>query len=770
MGPVVPHSAEVVSPLPLPSMQGHDRLGDAALSALPSPVCVLDADGIIVRVNDAWDRACQREGEARARRLHVGASYLELCLGATALAPDAPAFADALQTMLRVRGGPLMRTGLLLRAGDVRRVLVQANGLPTGGAVVLHTDLGPAQSPAVVDMPREDEAVWLLDAAGRTTFVSRRGAALLGESPSTLLGRAAYLHLDHASVAAFHAGVQRWRQGVSDQLELRLRRGNGTPLWARVGVTPLTHADGVYAGIRLILEDISEQHEAEERLQAALDALQAVVAASPLAIVTTDVESRVERWNAAAARLFGWTETEAIGLQLPPVTDELRDEDRQLRGEALRGGLVTGRETERLARDGTPVQVSLSLAPLHHRDGRPRGLVMVFDDIGPRKQADVEVMRASRIQATAKLAGGVAHDVNNLMAGVLGNAELLRSDLADHPDVVPVLDDIASAAVRAGALAQQLLAYARGGRYRPEPIDLAPVVQAGIAEQARELAPRSPIREQIAADLWTIEADRAQMAQLVSHLVANAIEATREKGAIIVRAENVQLTEAWVGERPGASPGPHVRVSVSDTGLGMDRHTRDHAFEPFFTTKRGARGLGLAAAFGITKSHLGYVHLESRPGEGTLVEVYLPAVPELARAAAALPMDPLPRGRETILVVDDERSVRDVMRRLLERLGYIVDLAESGAEALDLVSASPSRYDLVILDLRMPVMRGPEVFRHLRVIRPGLRILVATGYERDDEAQRLLDEGAVGFLQKPFEQTRLAQALRRVLDAPSVRP
>jgi len=745
---------------------GIDRIGDAALSALPSPVCVVDADGVIVRVNDAWDKAVQRE-VPRGRRLHVGESYLALCRRISALVPDGAALAEQIQVMLHARTGPVIRSVLLLLPDDPRRVQVQANALPNGGAVILHIDLGPANAAAASDAPRDDEAVWLLDASGRTTFVSRRGAALLGESPGTLLGRAAYLHLDHASVATFHAGLQRWRQGATERLELRLRRGDGTSVWTNVQVQPLTHRDGDYAGLRLILEDISEQREAEERLQSALDALQAVIAASPLAIVTSDIDGGIERWNAAAVRLFGWTEGEAIGQQLPPVPPDFCDEDRKLRAQALGGGLVTGQETERLARDGSAVQVSLSLAPLHHRDGRARGLVMVFDDIGPRKQAEVDVMRASRIQATAKLAGGVAHDVNNLMAGVLGNAELLRSDLADHHDAVPVLDDIADAAMRAGALAQQLLAYARGGRYRPEPLALASVVHAGIAEQARELSPRTPVREQIASDLWTIEADRSQMGQLISHLVANAVEATRDNGAVIVRAENTQLTEAWVAERPGATPGPHVRLSVADTGSGMDRHTVQHAFEPFFTTKRGARGLGLAAAFGIAKSHRGYVHLESRPGEGTLVEVYLPAVPGLPQDAPTAPADPLPRGRETILVIDDEHAVRDVMRRLLERLGYVVDVAVGGAEAIDLVSAAPGRYDVVILDLRMPLMRGFEVFDRLRAIRPDLRVLVATGYERDDEAQRLLDAGAVGFLQKPFEQTRLAQALRRVLDTPT---
>lgn len=755
--------AAPAAPAPLPA----EPLADAALSALPSPCCVLDAGGRIVRVNAAWDRALERLGVAAGRRTGVGTPYLDLCRAVGALVPDAPRLAEQVGELLRLRSGSVVRNVMVLLPDDPRRVLVQASAIAGGGAVLLHTDLGPSSVSAAADAPRDDEAVWMLDAGGRTTFVSRRGAALLGASAGVLLGRAAYLHLDHASVATFHAGLQRWRQGVGERTELRLRRANGTPLWASAQVQPLQHADGSFAGVRIVLEDISEKHEAEERLQSALDALQAVVGASPLAIVTTDVEGRVERWNAAAVRLFGWTEAEAIGQRLPPVPLELQAEDATQRREALAGGMSTGRETVRLARDGEPVQVSVSLAPLHHRDGRPRGLVLVFDDIGPRKQAEVEVIRAQRIQATAKLAGGVAHDVNNLMAGVLGNAELLRSDLSAHSEAVPVLDDIAEAAMRAGALAQQLLAYARGGRYRPEPLDLGPVIAAAIADLLRDHSPRTPIRQQLAPDLWTIEADRAQMAQLAAHLVANAIEATAQKGAVIVRTENVQLTDDWVQARPGARPGAHVKLSVADTGMGMDRHTQEHAFEPFFTTKRGARGLGLAAAFGIAKSHLGYVHLESRPGEGTLVEVYLPAVPERARQAQAPAGDPLPRGRETILVVDDERAVRDVMRRLLERLGYTVELAEGGAEAIDLVSASPDRYDLVVLDLRMPVMRGPEVFRRLRGIRPALRILIATGYERDEEAQRLLDEGAAGFLQKPFEQTRLAQALRRALDTPA---
>lgn len=745
-----------------------DAVASAVLTALPLPLVVVDAGGTIVRVNEAWNRLAEQQSGQPVRRAHVGSAYSDVCRALATRAADAVACAQALQSVLQREQASAAAPLAAQIGGRMRHWQVQAvaTTVPAGGAVVLH--LEQPEAPASADAPvpaAPPEGLWLLDAAGRTTFVNHHVAEFLGCAPADMLGQAAYLFLDHASIAAFHAALQRLRQGAEEEVQLKLRRRDGTLRWAIGRVTPLAHPDGSHAGARVTLEDATASHTAEERLRSALDALQSVVAASPLAITTCDASGRVARWNAAATRLFGWTEAEAIGHVLPPVPPELAEEDQRLRDAALAGSLLTGRETVRLARDGTRVQVSVSLSPMHERDGRAKGVVLVYDDIGPRKRAEVDVLRASRIQATAKLAGGVAHDVNNLMAGILGNAELLRGDLEHLPEVRPVLDDIADAAMRAGALAQQLLAYARGGRYRPETLDLNRVVSRVVSDE--EQATQAPARVRIAlADTpWPVLADQSQMAQLVSHLVANAFEATAERGDVTVSTANVELSPAWAAARPGATAGPHVRLSVRDTGVGMDAATLEHAFEPFFTTKTGARGLGLAAAFGIVKSHGGYVHAESAAGEGTLLEVYLPAAvrPAAPDAAAPAAASELPRGTETLLVVDDEPAVRDVMKKLLERLGYTVEVAAGGAEAIARVEREPTRFALVILDMRMPVVNGPAAFRRMREVAPGLRILIATGFERDEDAQSLLDEGAVGFLQKPFEQARLALEVRRSL-------
>jgi PAS domain S-box-containing protein len=750
---------------------GADAVASAVLTALPFPVAVVDQRGIIVRVNEAWNRLAEEAGGQPVRRAHVGDAYNEVCQRLAVHLVDAAACGDAVHAVLdRVRSVGHARFSLRSREG-IRHFAIQviATTIPLGGAVVIHTeDTAPVLRTVVSEEPSNAEGVWLLDAAGRTTFVNAMTADLLAYEPGEMLGQAAYLFLDHASIAAFHAALQRLRQGTSEGIELKLRRRDATTRWVLARVSPLAHPDGTHAGASVTLVDATASHGTEERIRSALDALQAVVAASPLAITTCDIHGRIDRWSAAAARLFGWSEAEAFGQVIPIVPADQQEEDRRYREEALSGKLVTGRETTRLNRDGVPVPVSMSLSPLHERDGRAGGLVVVYDDIAPRKRAEADVVRGSRFEATAKLAGGVAHDVNNLMAGILGNAELLREELTAGDEARPVLDDIAEAAMRAGALAQQLLAYARGGRYRPEPVNLNAVITTVIDEQHGDWARPAAIEVHSEPSLWPVDADRSQMSQLWGHLLANAVEATASGGRITVATSNVELTDEWAAARPGARAGAHVLLSIVDEGVGMDAHTLEHAFEPFFTTRANARGLGLAAAFGIVKSHGGYLHVESQPGHGTRFDVYLPAA---AIASPALPASPvvtpfvMPRGTERLLVVDDEPALRDVMRKLLERLGYLVDVAVGGADGITKVEANPARYGLVVLDMRMPAVNGPTAFRRMRAAAPGLRILIATGFERDEEAQALLDEGAVGFLQKPFEQARLAAEVRKALDA-----
>jgi signal transduction histidine kinase len=283
----------------------------------------------------------------------------------------------------------------------------------------------------------------------------------------------------------------------------------------------------------------------------------------------------------------------------------------------------TGFETTRLRKDGTPVSVSISTAPLHAVDGSVTGCVAVYEDITARLQTEEELRRASRMEATATLAAGIAHDFNNLMTGILANAQLLRRDLRLEGEPDEMLEDIGQAALRAGELAQQLLAFARGGKYMPRIINLNDVV----VESARLQKGFSPAvrREQaLTMDLWAIEADPVQMSQVVMNLALNAVEAIEGSGFVRIATDNRELGATDVAKL-GLKPGRYVCLSVEDSGSGMDDATRMRVFEPFFSTKFQGRGLGLAAVYGIVKNHSGEITVESAPGIGTTFRVFLPA-------------------------------------------------------------------------------------------------------------------------------------------------
>lgn len=392
-----------------------------------------------------------------------------------------------------------------------------------------------------------------------------------------------------------------------------------------------------------------------------------------------------------------------------------------------------------------------------------RALALVRD-VTHAKQAKDAMLRASRMEATATLAGGVAHDFNNLMASVLGNAVLAREQLGTGHPCSGRLHNIAKAAQHAGELAKELLAFARGGKYQPKVLNLNSVVKDSHVLQEGALGPGVEAVRVLAEDLWHVKADPAQMNQVVMNLAMNAGEATYSAGRVEIRTANVEIGEDSAEFARGVPPGRHVALYVSDTGRGMDETTRSRLFEPFFTTKEQGRGLGLAAVYGIIKNHGGHVLVDSTEGAGSMFTVLLPAV-ETPAPADRPAVDKPAEGSETILVADDEAMFVDVMREVIEGMGYTLLSAANGKEAIDIAEQHNGDIDLAILDLGMPIMDGPATFRALREFRPRLKVVICSGYGIDTTSQQLLDEGAFSFLQKPILPQDLLAEIRRVLDA-----
>ncbi|MBN2530053.1 MAG: response regulator [Deltaproteobacteria bacterium] len=417
--------------------------------------------------------------------------------------------------------------------------------------------------------------------------------------------------------------------------------------------------------------------------------------------------------------------------------------------------------------------------PVKNEDGKVVGVMASTLDMSAVSPAQEAMRTAARIQASATLAGGIAHKFNNLMAGVMGNVSLALQDLTENHPACPLLYEIEQAAHTAGELSEQLLAFARGGKYLPKRINMNEVITEALQTHSRRLPGKIKLDHELTKDLWPIDANQAQMGLLLTQVFNNAVEAIeasdrfqRGEGRISIITTNEQIVDSANSQKPWLRDGRYVCVAIEDNGCGMSAETRQKIFEPFFTTKKKGRGLGLSGAYGIVRSHEGHIFVESEKGRGTTVAIHIPAtnVEELpveppAKAIAETPRPiVLARGSETVLVVDDEAMLRKAIHRLLKRLGYTVLEASSGDEAVTLAKEYEGPIHITLLDMIMPGLDGMDAYRQLKEQYPTMEVIVMSGYDRETYGDALIDAGAGAFMQKPVPMDRIASEIRRILD------
>ncbi|MBT3256783.1 MAG: response regulator [Deltaproteobacteria bacterium] len=380
-----------------------------------------------------------------------------------------------------------------------------------------------------------------------------------------------------------------------------------------------------------------------------------------------------------------------------------------------------------------------------------------------RKQLQAQLQQALKMEAMGTLAGGIAHDFNNLLMAIEGRASImLMNKASSHPDfrhLKGIEENIESAA----DLTRQLLGFARGRKYEVKPTDLNEVVKKEnrmFGRTKKEIT----IRGKYGKDLWTVEVDRGQIEQVLLNLYVNAWQAMPGGGELYLETENVALDETDVKPFP-IEPGKYVKISVIDTGVGMDKATREKIFEPFFTTKEMGRGtgLGLASAYGIVKNHGGFINVYSEKGHGTTFNIYLPAS-EKEIIEEKKPAGDTLRGSETVLFVDDEDMIIEIAEEIFEQLGYKVLTARSGKEAIEIYEKNKEQIDIVLLDMIMPDMSGSDTYDKMKKIDPDIKVLLSSGYSINGQATEIMDRGCNGFIQKPFKMKELSQKLREILD------
>jgi two-component system cell cycle sensor histidine kinase/response regulator CckA len=521
------------------------------------------------------------------------------------------------------------------------------------------------------------------------------------------------------------------------------------------------------------LRDLNESLEARvaertDKLERLNDELRALFDASPLAICSITRDGRVRSWNPAAEQLFGWRADEVIGRPLPNVPADLLDEFHALRKRVLAGNPFTNYETRRTRKDGRHIDVSISTAPLHDAPGATSGLVAVYMDIGSRKSLESQLRQAQKMEAVGRLAGGVAHDFNNMLTVIQTSAEFLLEDLEGTDPRRGDAAAIRDTAERAGRLTGQLLAFSRQQVLQPQVVDLNSVV-ADLEPMLRRVVEENIIvQTRLHAGLDRVRADRSQLEQVVLNLVVNARDAMPQGGRLLIETANAMLDSEYPRSHLNAQPGPHVALTVTDTGCGMDADTQARIFEPFFTTKAlgHGTGLGLATVYGIVEQSGGHIWVYSELGRGTSFKVYLPRF--TGPDDEDRPQECRPEAEDqwagaTILVVEDDVAVRSSIRRVLSRHGYRIFEAPTGEQAIAAVTDPALTIDLVISDMVMPEMNGLELRQHLRAIRASLPLLLMSGYS-EEAITRLGNHGSPGpVIEKPFTVQGLLVKVREVL-------
>ena len=407
---------------------------------------------------------------------------------------------------------------------------------------------------------------------------------------------------------------------------------------------------------------------------------------------------------------------------------------------------------------------SISNSPIRHIDGSISKLT-VCRDITDVKKMELQLQQAHKMEAIGTLAGGIAHQFNNVLSVIISSIDLFEMDFPGDETIASYTKVMKSSAHRMTQLTAQLLAYARGGKYQAKTVSLSNFVRETLPLVKHISGSAIDVDTDLPRGIFNVKADLTQMQMVLSAVLTNASEAMEGKGRIRVACKDTVITDETVGDSPGLTPGNYVNLTIVDDGKGMDEETRARIFEPFFTTKFMGRGLGMAAAFGIVKNHDGWISVESEPGKGTVVQIYLPEVEvPVKKHAKPEPKAEWVKGTGTILVIEDEEPVMEISRAILERLGYRVLVAGTGQEAIDVVKTFDGHIDLALLDILLPDMSGNDIYPLIMAARPDLKVIVFSGYSMDGPVREILNAGAEDFIKKPFTIAELSEKLKKTIE------
>jgi PAS domain S-box-containing protein len=607
--------------------------------------------------------------------------------------------------------------------------------------------------------------VFAKDLQGRFTYANQLLCENLGRELTDLLGKLD-TDLFPAELAKGYqsADQQVMRSGQKLESIEEYRLPDGKQRFVQTVKVPLFDPYGRVVGVQGVFWDVTEQKLAEESIREQAELLNL----AGDAIMVRSPTGRTAFWNRGAERLYGWSAAEACGQPAANLTCDDVDKLVEIELGLHTRGEWSG-ELRQKSRTGTDITVMSRWTLVRDVHGQPKSALIINTDLTERKRLEAQFLRAQRMEGVGTLASGLAHDLNNILAPIIISVPLLRCKLTEG-EVNEIVATVENSAQRGASIIRQLLTFGRGVEGERIPVTVRYLIQDTL-KIARETFPRSiRLRTIVPDDLWSVMGDPTQIHQVLLNLAVNARDAMPNGGELCFSAENLVLDEQYAAMNIKAKPVPHIRIRVQDTGTGIPRELRDKIFDPFFTTKEIGKGtgLGLSTVAGIVKSHGGFIELDSELGRGTAFSIHLPALPDARPVAEIADAAPSPNGSgEAILVVDDEDSVRDATRKMLERHGYRVHTASEGSQALALYSTRLGEFKLVITDIDMPVMDGLALARVLLKMAPHLKIMVSTGLSTDQRIAALHQLGIEGPLLKPYTADELLQSVHQALKAVS---
>lgn len=596
------------------------------------------------------------------------------------------------------------------------------------------------------------DAFLTLDSEWKVTFMNSEAERLLQKTRDELLGKSVWADFPEAVGGPSYNAYQRVLDtNKAERFEEYL---GAIDKWLEISAHPSAEGVAVY------FRDVTESRAQRERLREQAELLDR----AQDAILVRDLEHNVTYWNRSAELLYGWTAEEIATQKIFSAIYADPAQFFEATASVLSRGEWVG-DLEQVDKDGNKIDIEGRWNLVRDDEGKPKAILAINTNITDRKRLEKQFMRAQRLETVGTLAGGIAHDLNNVLTPILMSISMLEEDEAD-PSRATNLGVIRTSAQRGADMVRQLLAFARGVDGEKRTVQPVEVIDEIMLMMKESFPKNIDLVLDIEESLWDIEADPTQIHQLMTNLCVNARDAMTNGGTLTVRAKQAVLDDVYVGMNPDAGIGAYVILEVEDTGVGMSQETMDRVFEPFFTTKALGKGtgLGLSTVHAIVRNHRGFLRVYSEVKRGTTFKVFLPAL-ESSSAGTTDTKPELPRGRgETILVVDDEAPIRNVAKNTLEHYGYNVLCASNGAEAVSIYAVNGKDISLVLTDMAMPIMDGPTTVVALKSINPDVRVICSSGLDSGNSRSIAFEAGVRHFLAKPYTADTLLVMIRQVLE------